>query len=249
MNIAIIFAGGVGERMKTKTLPKQFLNVHGKPIIIHTIEHFENHNSIDAIMISCVSDWIDYLYLLLQKYNIKKVVKVVEGGETGQLSIFNGLKAARGYISDLGKLEEKHVVLIHDGVRPLINSKLISDCIDSVINYGSAITSVTVKETVLMVKDSITNEIDFIPDRSTTRLARAPQCFWLDDIYEAQEKAFQAGKTNYIDSCGLMQAFGKKLHLVEGPMENIKVTTPDDFYSMRALLDAKENEQMYLGEC
>lgn len=245
MNVVVIFAGGIGQRMGTKTLPKQFLKVHGKPIIIHTLEKFDNHDEIDAIIISCVYEWIDYLKELIDFYGLKKIKKIVKGGTTGQLSIYNGLFAANEYVKGVSKNGNKHVVLIHDGVRPMINNKLISDCIASVVKYGSAITSVSVKETVLMVKDEECNEIDYIPQRSKTRLARAPQCFWLDDILNAQETAIREGKINYIDSCSLMQANGMMLHLVDGPIENIKVTTPDDFYSMRAILDAKENEQLF----
>ena len=245
MNIAVIFAGGIGQRMKTKSLPKQFLSVHGKPIIIHTLEHFEYHDEIDAIVVSCVADWIDHMSDVLKKYNIQKVKKLVPGGETGQMSIYNGLCAAKEYAEESGCAEEANIVLIHDGVRPLINGQLISDCIDSVKKYGSAITSVVVKETVLMVKNSETNEIDHIPDRSCTRLARAPQCFFLKDILTADEAAVSKGKIDYIDSCSLMPETGMKMHLVNGPMENIKVTTPDDFYSMRALLDAREDTQLY----
>jgi 2-C-methyl-D-erythritol 4-phosphate cytidylyltransferase len=245
MNIAVIFAGGIGQRMKSKGLPKQFLSVHSKPIIIHTLEHFQFNDRIDAICISCVPEWIDYLKGLLEQYNITKVKAIVPGGETGQMSIVNGLRAADNWAKTIDAETNRHVVLIHDGVRPLINEKLINDCIDSVKKYGSAITSVVVKETVLMVKDSDTDEIDYIPNRANTRLARAPQCFWLDQILEAEEEEVAKGNINYIDSCSLMQSKGLKMHLVDGPMENIKVTTPDDFYSMRALLDAKENEQIY----
>lgn len=245
MNIAVIFSGGIGQRMKTRALPKQFLSVHGKPIIIHTLENFEYHDEIDAIVIACVADWMEHMREILKKYNINKVKKIVRGGETGQMSIYNGLCAAKEYAEEIGQADEEHVVLIHDGVRPLINSQLITDCIDSVKQFGSAITSVVVKETVLMVKNGQTNEISSIPDRSCTRLARAPQCFWLKEILKAEETAISRGKTDYIDSCSLMQEAGMKLYLVDGPMENIKVTTPDDFYSMRALLDAREDTQLY----
>ncbi len=240
MNIAVIFAGGVGSRMNSKALPKQFLSMHSKPIIIHTLEHFEKHKDIDAIVVSCVNEWIDYMKQLVDKYNIIKVKRIVKGGETGQLSIYNGLCAAEEVAS-----KEKSIVLIHDGVRPFVTEKLITDNILSVKEHGSAITSVAVKETVLMVKDDDDKCIDFIPNRSNTRLARAPQSFWLDEIIEAQRKAINEGKHEFIDSCSLMQYFGKKLYLIDGPMENIKITTPDDFYTMRALLDAKENEQIY----
>lgn len=238
MNIAVIFAGGVGSRMHTKTKPKQFLDIHGKPIIVHTIEKFQNHPEINAVIVACVEEWIPYLKQLIEHYSLTKVRKVVPGGTTGQLSIFNGLVAAKEVAGD-----EKSIVLIHDGVRPLINDKLISDNIYSVKKYGSAITCIKVKETVLIVSGE--NQIDEIPERDNTRLARAPQSFWLDEILTMQKRAQSEEKTNFIDSCSLAKYYGKKLYLVDGPSENIKITTPDDFYTMRALLDAKENAQIY----
>lgn len=138
MNIAVIFAGGVGSRMHSKDRPKQFLEMYNKPIIIHTLEYFENHSMIDAIVVVCIKDWIPYLNKLLYKFRIEKVKSVVPGGETGQLSIYNGLKSAKQIAKD-----EKSIVLIHDGVRPLINEKVISDNIQSVIKYGSATSVIT----------------------------------------------------------------------------------------------------------
>ena len=234
MNIAVIFAGGVGSRMRSKERPKQFLSMHGKPIIIHTLELFENHPEIDAIVVSCVKDWIPYFKNLLKKYNISKVREVVEGGSTGQDSIYNGLCAAERVADG-----EDSIVLIHDGVRP----KTISDNIESVKKRGSSITSVVVKETVLIVDDD--NGIDKVPDRSRSRLARAPQSFWLKDIIGAHRRAIAENRHDFIDSCSMMQHYGHKLYLIDGPLENIKITTPDDFYTMRALLDARENEQIY----
>ena len=238
MNIAVIFAGGVGRRMRSKDLPKQFLNLHNKPIIIHTLEVFENSTEIDGIVISCVKEWIDHLEKLIKKFNITKVKKIVPGGKTGQDSIYNGLRAAET-IGD----REKDIVLIHDGVRPLINSQTIHNDIISVKNHGSAITSVKVKETVLIVNNN--EKIVDVPNREQSRLARAPQCFYLKDILNAHEKAQRSGRHDFIDSCSMMQYYGYDMYLVEGPQENIKVTTPDDFYKMRALLDARENAQIY----
>ena len=238
MNIAVIFAGGVGSRMRSKERPKQFLSMHGKPIIIHTLELFENHPEIDAIVVSCVKDWITYFKDLLKKYNISKVREVVEGGATGQDSIYNGLCAAERVADG-----EDAIVLIHDGVRPLIRPKTISDNIESVKKRGSSITSVVVKETVLIVDDD--NGIDEVPNRSRSRLARAPQSFWLKDIIGAHRRAIAEDRHDFIDSCSMMQHYGHKLYLIDGPLENIKITTPDDFYTMRALLDARENEQIY----
>lgn len=238
MNIAVIFAGGVGSRMHSKERPKQFLAMHEKPIIIHTIENFENHPEIDAIVIACIKDWIPYLEKLLIKYNIRKVKKIIPGGNTGQNSIYLGLCAAEEISRDQGS-----IVLIHDGVRPLINDKLISDNIQSVKKFGSAITTVPVNETVMVVQPN--NAIDYIPERKNSRLARAPQSFWLKDILWAHRKALEDGLEEFIDSCSMMKYYGKELYLIDGPKENIKITTPDDFYTMRALLDAKENAQIY----
>ena len=229
MNIAIIFAGGVGKRMNSKVKPKQFITIQGKPIIIQTLEKFDKHKDIDAIVVACVSDWIDYLKELIVQYHINKVKKIVLGGKTGQLSIYQGLKAAKEIAQT-----EKSIVLVHDGVRPMITEKLISDNIWYITH---------VNETVLEVKDD--GEIIDIPTRENSRLARAPQSFWLDDILKAHEKAISEEKYDFIDSCSMMRYYGNDLYLIEGPRDNIKITTPEDFYIMRALLDAKENSQIY----
>ncbi len=239
MNIAVIFAGGVGSRMRSKERPKQFLEMHGKPILIHTLEIFERNENIDAIVLSCVESWIDYASELINKYQISKVKSIVPGGETGQLSIYNGLCAAKVVAE-----EQPCIVLIHDGVRPLINQQVINDNIKSVQQYGSAITSVKVVETMLIVNEQ--NEIEEVPEREKSRLARAPQSFWLTDILNNHEMALSEFKTNFIDSCTLMRHYGARLHLIDGPKENIKITTPEDFYILRAMLDAKENEQIYI---
>lgn len=240
MNIAVIFAGGVGSRMRSVEKPKQFLTLHGKPIIVHTLEKFENHPEIDAIVVACIAPWIDHLQGLALQYNLRKVKRIVPGGTTGQLSIYSGLCAAEEIAGG-----RDAIVLIHDGVRPLITEKLISENIRSVRENGSAITSVRVKETVLVVPENSENEIEYVSDRARTRLARAPQSFWLRDILSAQRQALSEGKDSFIDSCSLMQYYGKSMYLIDGPSENIKITTPDDFYIMRAILDAKENSQIY----
>lgn len=238
MRTAVIFAGGVGKRMHSKDTPKQFLKLHDKPIIVHTLELFQDSSEIDAIVISCVASYIGYMGELVKKYNLNKVQKIVPGGKSGQESIYNGLKAA----AEVGD-REKDIVLIHDGVRPLITQKTIKDNIKSVEKHGSAITSVKAKETILLVDDD--EAISEVPDRSHARLARAPQSFYLKDILDAHEKAISEDKFDFIDSCSMMTYYGHKLYLVDGPQENIKITTPDDFYTMRALLDARENAQIY----
>ncbi len=238
MNIAVIFAGGIGKRMNSKALPKQFLKLYGKEIIIYTLEHFENHKEIDAIAVACVQEWVPFLKELIEKYQFKKIKQVVSGGKTGQESIYKGLKAAK----DIAGTKES-IVLIHDGVRPLINEKLISDCIRSTKENGNAITAVPAIETIVCSEDK--NTVSKMIDRSECMLARAPQCFWLDDILKNHEKAIVENKFDFIDSASMMLYYGSQLHLVEGPVENIKITTPMDYYTFKAMVEADENSQLF----
>lgn len=237
MNIGVIFAGGSGTRMNAKDKPKQFLMVHGKPIIVHTVEIFQNHPDIDGIVIVCISGWIGYMEEMVYRYRLDKVKCIVPGGATGQLSIYNGLCAAE---QEFGV--ENNLVLIHDGVRPLISEQTITDNINSVKKYGSAITCVRVKETVVLVDEE--KQVTDIPARENSMLARAPQSFWLSDILEVHRRALADGKDNMIDSCTMMRYYEHQVAVVEGGYENIKITTPDDFYIFRALYDARENEQL-----
>lgn len=237
MNIGIIFAGGTGSRMNSASKPKQFLEIHGKPVLIYTLEHFDKHPKIDHIILVCLSSWIDYTAELLKKFGICKVAKIVPGGDTGQKSIFNGLQIANSLYGD------DNVVLIHDGVRPLINGDLITNCIDSVEHNGSAITVTPAIETIFVKSDS-NHHVGKILNRCKCEMAKAPQCFNLGDIYKAHMQAISDRLTDFIDSASLMQYYGYKLFTVDGPMENIKITTPSDFYIFRAIMDAKENLQI-----
>ncbi len=238
MNIGVIFAGGTGSRMHSKDRPKQFLEVHAKPIIVHTIELFENTQEIDAIVVVVISSWIDYMNELVEKFNLHKVKAVVPGGKTGQLSIFNGLEAAEKIANG-----EDSVVLIHDGVRPLITSKVIVDNIESVKKNGTAITTAPAKETVVLVDGE--NHVSEVVDRTRSFTAKAPQSFKLADILSVERNAISEGITDAIDSSTLMGMYGRDLTIVEGPYQNIKITTPDDFYMFKALCDAREISQIY----
>ena len=215
MNYAVIFAGGTGTRMNTKTKPKQFLTLHNKEIIIYTLEHFENHPEIDGISVVCIEGWIDYLKKLIEKYQLKKVKWITPGGKTGQESIYNGLNAMRGQI------EEDSIVLIHDGVRPLINEELIS-------------------ENIKVAKEKGTQSVE----RKKCRFARAPQTYIYGQLLAAHDHAREENINSYIDSATLMQAEGYKLFPVMGKPENIKITTPSDFYTFRAIVEAEENSQI-----
>lgn len=237
MNIAVIFAGGVGRRMNTKSRPKQFLEYNGKPIIIYTLELFDNHPMIDGIVVSCVESWIPFLQKMLKKFEINKVMKIVPGGETGQDSIYNGLVAAKEFSKT-----ENDVVLIHDGVRPLITEQTITDNIETVRDEGSCITCIPATETFIVSRLDGSLEI---PARANSMIARAPQSFYLKDIFEAHEKARAEGKHDHIDSCSMMSYYGHKLGRVIGPMENIKITTPTDFFLFKAMVEVHENQQIF----
>ena len=238
MNIAVIFAGGVGRRMNNKGLPKQFLKIHNTPIIIHTLEKFQKCEKIDAIVVACVATHIDYMREIIKEYRITKVKNVVEGGTTGQLSIYNALKAAK----KISKTDQD-IVLVHDGVRPIIDSDLICRNIESVEKYGSAISSVPQKETTIILNNE-KKYIDSVTNREFTYIARAPQSFYLNELLECHEKILKEGENNCIDSASLMMKYGKKLAIVECNTDNIKITTPDDYYIVKAILEAKENMQI-----
>jgi 2-C-methyl-D-erythritol 4-phosphate cytidylyltransferase len=237
MNIVLIFAGGSGSRMNTHAKPKQFLQLYGKEIIIHTIEHFEKHPDIDAIVVVCIESWMPFFKTLLEKFNISKVRWIVPGGVNGQESIYNGLSAIRDSCPD------DAVVFIHDGVRPLITQELISSCIQSVRQHGSAITAAPAIETVIALDEK--REITAITDRSKSYHAKAPQCFKMGDIWQCHQQAKKDGLVNIIDSASLMMHYGHKLYAVQCAYENIKITTPSDFYTFRALYEAKENSQVF----
>lgn len=237
MNVAIIFAGGTGQRMNSKTKPKQFLELHGKPIIIYTLEHFEHHELIDGIVVVCVEDWIEYCKSLIEKFNIRKVNAVIPGGKTGMLSRFEGIKkAAQLFPNDT-------VCLMHDGVRPLIDRDIISKNIESVEKFGSAVTVAPAIETIAVKGED--NKVGQIIDRSKCQLAKAPQSFRLGELLRAHQNAVDSGITDCIDTAYLMQQNGHDVYTVEGTSENIKITTPTDFYTFRALMDIRENSQIF----
>ena len=242
MNIAVIFAGGSGLRMHTKSRPKQFLDLNGKPIIIYTLELFDNHPGIDAIVVACIESWIPFLEKQLRKFEINKVVKVVPGGNSGQDAICNGLCAAEGDVRGRSVDSEKATVLIHDGVRPLITEETITDNINKVEEVGSCITCIPATETLIVKQADGSLEI---PSRADSLIARAPQSFRLSDIMAAHRRALEEEKGDFIDSCTMMSHYGYKLGTIIGPMENIKITTPTDFFVLRAMVKVHEDQQIF----
>ena len=239
MNHVVVFAGGVGSRMGETSIPKQFLKIYGKPIIIHTLEKFDSCSLIDSIAIACLESWIPHLKELVSYYGLKKVKRIVPGGETGQISIYNGLCALKDFV-----VSEKDIVLIHDGVRPLIDHDLIRRNIEAVEHYGSAISSSPVNETIIHVEGD--GMISKIYERSDVRYAKAPQSFYYKDLFSAHEKARKDRRYSFIDSSSLMMHYGASLHIVDCSNDNIKVTTPKDYYMVKALLDSSESKDVFV---
>lgn len=233
-NIAIIFAGGTGQRMGSE-VPKQFLKVCGKEIIIHTLELFEVNENIDEIYVACIEEWVPFLNDLIRKYDIDKVKRVFPGGNSGQDSIFIGL-------SEVKKDHDEAVVLIHDGVRPLVSQETITNCVKDVYEYGSSITVTPCYETPIYSRDGVT--VEGMPLRSEMYTAQAPQCFELNSLYNMHvlERMSNPNYDGIVDSCGLMFKHGIKCHFVLGNRGNIKVTTPEDFYTLIGNLNARDYE-------
>jgi len=236
MVTALIFAGGTGKRMNTRSKPKQFLEIHGKPIIIYTLEHFEYHENIENIVVVCVRDYIEELKGLLKRFGITKVKKIVQGGYTGHDSIYQGLLAMDEFV------EKDDIVLIHDGVRPLIDEELITLNIDMVKKYGNAITCEADKESQIRSLDGKT--VSEMPPRSQMYTAKAPQSFYYGEIKKLYEMAEEDGIKS-IDSAQLCSLYHKELYMVKSTSNNMKITEPADFYICRALYDALEGQQVF----
>lgn len=236
MATALIFAGGTGKRMNTRSKPKQFLEIHGKPVIIYTLEHFEYHGEIEGIVVVCVKDYIEELKGMLRRFGFTKVKKIVPGGDTGHDSIYRGLLAMEEFA------EKDDIVLIHDGVRPLIDEELITQNIDTVKKYGNAITCEADKESQIRSFDGKT--VSEMPPRDQMYTAKAPQSFYYGEIKKLYEKAEGDGIKS-IDSAQLCNLYRKELHMVKSTSNNMKITEPADFYICRALYDALEGQQVF----
>ncbi|MCL2188041.1 MAG: 2-C-methyl-D-erythritol 4-phosphate cytidylyltransferase [Defluviitaleaceae bacterium] len=236
MVTALVFAGGMGERMNTLAKPKQFLALHGKPVIIYTLEHFENHPQVDNIIVVCIAGWVDRLADMLKQYNINKVSRIVEGGDGGDRSIFNGLNAMQNTAED--------IVLIHDGVRPLITADLITANIEKVKECGNAITAEPVKESVVRVSRG-SGKIVQVPPRNDMYVAKAPQSFRYGQIKDLYIRARREGKRS-IDSAHLCSLYGVETFTVPSTPNNLKITNPADYYIFRALFEITENQQIVM---
>lgn len=231
--IAVIFAGGSGVRMGAEK-PKQFLEVNGKPIIIHTLDVFDSHPLVDEIHIACKEDYIEKLEKLIRRYDINKVKSIVPGGSTGMDSIFRGLSSARENNSD------DSIVLIHDGVRPIVPDELVNEVIRTVKEKGNAVTCTPMFETPVRSKSG--EFVEETPIRSECYTAQAPQGFRLGEVYEAHDivRRDNPEYEGIVDNCTLMMKLGRDVAIVTGPRSNIKVTTTEDLYILKAMIEYQE---------
>lgn len=227
MNIALIIAGGSGTRMQ-QDIPKQFLNVDDKPVIIHTLEVFQKHASIDGIVVVCLAGWHDILTAYCKQFNISKLAGVVEGGENGQESIYNGLCKLKELY------HEEDMILIHDAIRPMISEEIISNNLRIAIQNGNAITAIPCLEAMLVTDDgtSATTQIK----RDNLRRTQTPQSLKLKTLDWAHMEAKSRGITDSIATCTLLIELGHKVFFSLGSEKNVKLTTPEDIEIFKSLL-------------
>lgn len=232
-NIVLIIAGGVGARMG-QDIPKQFINVYDKPVIVYTLEAFQKHPSIDAIEVVCLDGWHDVLWAYAKQFGIAKLENIVSGGKNGQDSIRNGLYdiASRHNGSD-------DIVLVHDAIRPMVSNDIISDNIRVCRQYGNAITVVPCTAAMLKTFDSLSTE-EQVP-RDNLKITQTPQAFFLQDIIAAHKEALKKGITNSVASCTMYIELGRKLYMSAGSEKNLKLTTAEDIEIFKALLNAKKD--------
>ena len=229
MTIAVIIAGGAGSRMG-QDIPKQFINVYDKPILLYTLEGFEKHPQIDAIEVVCIDGWHDVLWAYAKQFNITKLKWVTSGGKTGQESIRNGV------YNLVGKCAEEDTIIIHDGIRPLIDDTVITDIIKKCQQYGNAVTSMPYNEQIFVIDDEIST-VQYIP-RETLRRVSTPQAYKFGKLYWAYQKAFaeEIGIHGSSYTNTMMVELGERLYFAAGSDKNIKLTTKDDLELFKAYL-------------
>lgn len=235
MTTAIIIAGGSGSRMGQK-IPKQFINVYDKPVLIYTLESFQKHPQVDAIEVVCLDGWHDVLKAYAKQFNITKLRWIVSGGSTGQESIRNGVYNLEG------KAQDDDIIIIHDGIRPLVDETVLTDVIIKAKQYGNAVTSLPYNEQIFVIDDEISTT-KYIP-RETLRRVATPQAYRFDLLdskyHEAYEKEIGIYGSSYTNT--MMVELGVRLYFAAGSDKNIKLTTKDDLEMFKAYLKSdKEN--------
>ena len=239
-NYALVLAGGVGQRMRSSGMPKQFLKVYGKPIIIYTIEKFVRCEDVNEVVVACNPQYIDYMKELLLRYPLDKNVAIISGGKDRQGSIQNGIE----YILNNGGSEDD-IVIIHDGVRPLIDQDVISENIRIAQKNGCAMTVRPVVESVVITDNNIASFQDF-KQRNNTYSLTSPQTFRLAVLVETYKNSQDADAPIPLLDAALAYTYqGHKIPLVMEYNQNIKITTPEDYYVLKALLELQENKDVF----
>ena len=231
MNIALLTAGGIGSRMQQE-IPKQFLHVQNKPILIYTLESFQHHPSIDAILIVGLEGWVDIIWAYAKQYNITKLKWVVTGGETGQDSIRNGLYELKKHC------KESDIIIIHDGNRSLVSKDIISDSLAVQKKYGNAVAVIPCVEVVFKSEDGISSVTNI--SRDQLMRTQTPHSYTLGKLLWAHEQSIQHNIKNAVASCDLMCSLGEKTYFSKGSERNIKITTPEDIEIFISLLNTRK---------
>lgn len=228
--VAVVFAGGLGSRMKRAEQPKQFVPVDGKPILVRTLDHFQEHVEVGSVYLSCVASRVDDAWSLVRTFGLDKVKDIVPGGASAQESIYNGLcSAAEDGVPD------DAIVLVHDGVRPLISRHLISRNIATARALGNGITAIPCFETVARSVDGA-QTIDSVPRREQMHILQAPQTFLLGQLRRSNARSAEEGLMGtFVDQAQLMKHYGEVLHLVQGFRGNVKLTTDLDLLQYQLL--------------
>ena len=236
MNIAILIAGGSGKRMG-QDIPKQFINVYDKPVLLYTLESFERHPQIDAIEVVCIDGWHDVLRAYARQFNISKLKWIVSGGASGQESIRNGVYNLEG------KVHPEDIIVIHDGIRPLVDASVLTDVLIKAQKYGNAVTSMPYNEQIFIINpDESSTTKQYIP-RETLRRVSTPQAYRFDLLDEKYHEAFERGVGIYGSSYTntMMVELGERLYFAKGSDKNIKLTTKNDLEMFKAYLKSDKD--------
>ena len=232
-NIALLIAGGSGNRMG-QSIPKQFLTVNERPVIIYTLEAFQKHPEIDAIAVVCIEGWSAVLQAYANQFNITKLKHIIPGGKNGQDSIRNGVYELEKYY------DSKDIVLIHDAIRPLVSAEIISDCIRVTREKGNAITVIPCAEAMIQTENGLESVGSYPRDR--LKRTQTPQGFHIGDICDLHRRALKKGITNSVASCTLKIELGEQVYFSMGSEKNIKLTTVEDIDIFKALLTEKRSD-------
>tara|TARA_B100002019_G_scaffold96729_1_gene83259 strand:- start:7456 stop:8178 length:723 start_codon:yes stop_codon:yes gene_type:complete len=238
MNFALILTGGVGQRLRKSGLPKQFIELYGKPIVAHTIEKFEHCKEIDQIIVVCHSSWLEKMHAIINKFEFKKVISIVPGGKERHDSVELGLQEVKK------KSKKEDLVLIHDGVRPLVKEKTIVENIRIAKENGNAMTVRPVVESVVVTEGETAENADF-KDRDNTYTLTSPQTFKINELILAYKELKKITSEPILDSSLVYAKLGKKIHLVKEQELNLKITTAEDFYYFRSILELEEKKLIF----